>query len=56
MGCNTFSALMMICAMDPEIPQINNIANVMETEFSVPKLMTGLVWGTIVDHHYWWDY
>ena len=30
------------------MPQINNIANVMETEFSVPKLMTGLVLGGLL--------
>ena len=44
-----FSALMMICAIGSgNMPQINNIANVMETEFSVPKLMTGLVLGGLL--------
>ena len=40
---------MMICAIGSgNMPQINNIANVMETEFSVPKLMTGLVLGGLL--------
>ncbi|MDC2971741.1 sodium:alanine symporter family protein [Gammaproteobacteria bacterium] len=44
-----FSLLMMICAIGSgNMPQINNIANVMETEFSVPKLMTGLILGGLL--------
>lgn len=40
----TFSALMMITALGSgNMPQINNIANVMESTFTIPKFATGLV-------------
>ena len=44
-----FSALMMITAIGSgNMPQINNIANVMESAFTVPKLVTGLVLGALL--------
>ena len=44
-----FAALMMICAIGSgNMPQINNIANVLESTFSIPKLLTGLVLGTML--------
>lgn len=40
----TFSALMMITALGSgNMPQINNIANVMESTFTIPKFATGLI-------------
>jgi AGCS family alanine or glycine:cation symporter len=44
-----FAALMMICAIGSgNMPQINNIANVLEATFSIPKLLTGLVLGIML--------
>ena len=44
-----FAFLMMITAIGSgNMPQINNIALVMNTEFSVPKLFTGLVLGILL--------
>jgi len=44
-----FAALMMICAIGSgNMPQINNIANVLESTFSIPKLLTGLVLGVML--------
>ena len=44
-----FAALMMICAIGSgNMPQINNIANVLESTFSIPKLFTGLVLGLLL--------
>lgn len=44
-----FAALMMICAIGSgNMPQINNIANVLESTFSIPKLLTGLFLGAIL--------
>ena len=44
-----FSLLMMITAIGSgNMPQINNIALVMNTEFAVPKLFTGLFLGTLL--------
>ena len=44
-----FSLLMMITAIGSgNMPQINNIANVMDTEFNVPKLFTGLFLGVLL--------
>ena len=44
-----FSLLMMITAIGSgNMPQINNIALVMNTEFSIPKLFTGLFLGTLL--------
>ena len=44
-----FSVFMMITAIGSgNMPQINNIALVMDTEFSVPKLATGLVLGVLL--------
>ena len=44
-----FAALMMICAIGSgNMPQINNIANVLESTFSIPKLLTGLVLGLLL--------
>jgi AGCS family alanine or glycine:cation symporter len=44
-----FAALMMICAIGSgNMPQINNIANVLESTFSIPKLLTGLVLGIML--------
>ena len=44
-----FAALMMICAIGSgNMPQINNIANVLESTFSIPKLFTGLVLGFLL--------
>ena len=44
-----FAFLMMITAIGSgNMPQINNIALVMNTEFSVPKLITGLVLGVLL--------
>ena len=39
-----FSALMMVCALGSgNMPQVNNIANVLESTFSIPKILTGIV-------------
>ena len=44
-----FAFLMMITAIGSgNMPQINNIALVMNTEFSVPKLFTGLFLGALL--------
>ena len=44
-----FAFLMMITAIGSgNMPQINNIALVMSTEFSVPKIFTGLFLGTLL--------
>ena len=44
-----FSLLMMITAIGSgNMPQINNIALVMNTEFAVPKLFTGLFLGALL--------
>ena len=44
-----FSLLMMVTAIGSgNMPQINNIANVMDTEFNVPKLFTGLFLGVML--------
>jgi AGCS family alanine or glycine:cation symporter len=44
-----FAALMMICAIGSgNMPQINNIASVLDSTFSIPKLMTGLVLGVML--------
>ena len=44
-----FAALMMICAIGSgNMPQINNIANVLESTFSIPKLFTGIVLGLLL--------
>jgi len=44
-----FAFLMMITAIGSgNMPQINNIALVMNTEFSIPKLFTGLFLGTLL--------
>ena len=44
-----FAFLMMITAIGSgNMPQINNIALVMNTEFSVPKLFTGLLLGALL--------
>ena len=44
-----FAFLMMITAIGSgNMPQINNIALVMNTEFAVPKLFTGLFLGTLL--------
>ena len=44
-----FAALMMICAIGSgNMPQINNIASVLDSTFSIPKLMTGLVLGAML--------
>ena len=41
-----FAALMMICAIGSgNMPQINNIASVLDSTFSIPKLATGLFLG-----------
>ena len=41
-----FAALMMICAIGSgNMPQINNIASVLDSTFSIPKLVTGLILG-----------
>ena len=49
MGWNFFAFLMMITAIGSgNMPQINNIALVMNTEFSVPKLFTGLFLGILL--------
>ena len=41
-----FAALMMICAIGSgNMPQINNIASVLDSTFSIPKLATGLILG-----------
>jgi len=41
-----FAALMMICAIGSgNMPQINNIAGVLDSAFSIPKLATGLILG-----------
>ena len=41
-----WAALMMICAIGSgNMPQINNIALVLDSTFSVPKLATGLILG-----------
>ena len=44
-----FAALMMICAIGSgKMPQINNIASVLDSTFSIPKLTTGLVLGVML--------
>ena len=44
-----FAALMMICAIGSgNMPQINNIASVLDSTFSIPKLTTGLVLGIML--------
>ena len=44
-----FAALMMICAIGSgNMPQINNIAGVLDSAFSIPKLATGLVLGVML--------
>ncbi|MDA9130511.1 sodium:alanine symporter family protein [Gammaproteobacteria bacterium] len=44
-----FAALMMICAIGSgNMPQINNIASVLDSTFSIPKLTTGLVLGAML--------
>tara|TARA_B100000959_G_scaffold287228_1_gene370298 strand:+ start:6974 stop:8638 length:1665 start_codon:yes stop_codon:yes gene_type:complete len=44
-----FAALMMICAIGSgNMPQINNIASVLDSTFSVPKLATGLILGSML--------
>jgi len=44
-----FAALMMICAIGSgNMPQINNIASVLDSTFSIPKLMTGLILGVML--------
>ena len=44
-----FAALMMICAIGSgNMPQINNIASVLDSTFLIPKLMTGLVLGVML--------
>ena len=44
-----FAALMMICAIGSgNMPQINNIASVLDSTFSIPKLITGLVLGVML--------
>ena len=52
-----FAALMMICAIGSgNMPQINNIASVLDSTFSIPKLMTGLVLRChALDDHSWWN-
>ena len=41
-----FAALMMICAIGSgNMPQINKIASVLDSTFSIPKLATGLILG-----------
>ncbi len=44
-----FAALMMICAIGSgNMPQINNIASVLDSTFTVPKLATGLILGSML--------
>jgi len=44
-----FAALMMICAIGSgNMPQINNIAMVLDSTFSIPKLATGLILGVML--------
>ena len=44
-----FAALMMICAIGSgNMPQINNIAVVLDSTFSIPKLATGLILGLML--------
>ena len=44
-----FAALMMICAIGSgNMPQINNIASVLDSTFSIPKLATSLILGTML--------
>ena len=44
-----FAALMMICAIGSgNMPQINNIASVLDSTFSIPKLVTGLILGIML--------
>jgi len=44
-----FAALMMICAIGSgNMPQINNIASVLDATFSIPKLATGLILGIML--------
>lgn len=44
-----FAALMMICAIGSgNMPQINNIAVVLDSTFSIPKLATGLILGVML--------
>jgi AGCS family alanine or glycine:cation symporter len=44
-----FAGLMMICAIGSgNMPQINNIASVLDSTFSIPKLATGLILGVML--------
>ena len=44
-----FAGLMMICAIGSgNMPQINNIASVLDSTFSIPKLATGLILGSML--------
>jgi AGCS family alanine or glycine:cation symporter len=44
-----FAALMMLCAIGSgNMPQINNIASVLDSTFSIPKLATGLILGIML--------
>ena len=44
-----FAALMMVCAIGSgNMPQINNIAGVLDSAFSIPKLATGLILGIML--------
>jgi len=44
-----FAALMMVCAIGSgNMPQINNIASVLDSTFSIPKLATGLILGVML--------
>jgi AGCS family alanine or glycine:cation symporter len=44
-----FAALMMICAIGSgNMPQINNIASVLDSTFSIPTLATGLILGVML--------
>jgi AGCS family alanine or glycine:cation symporter len=44
-----FAGLMMICAIGSgNMPQINNIASVLDSTFSIPKLATGLILGAML--------
>ena len=44
-----FAALMMICAIGSgNMPQINNIASVLDSTFLIPKLATGLILGVML--------
>ncbi len=51
-----FAALMMICAIGSgNMPQINNIASVLDSTFNIPKLATGLILGImpLVNYFRW---